>query len=79
MNLKNLKEINISLNIDNWNLLVKKIEKLKEGKNLRINVIFTLSSQNCHKISRIIENFKNSNIDSVVLQHLIFLITIHTM
>lgn len=72
MNLKNLKEINISLNIDNWNLLVKKIEKLKEGKNLRINVIFTLSSQNCHKISRIIENFKNSNIDSVVLQHLIF-------
>jgi len=72
LNLKNLKEINISLNMKNWNKIIKTMEELKETKNVRINAIFTLSSQNCHKISTVIKTFKNVNIDSIILQHLIF-------
>jgi len=68
--LKQFKEINISLNSDNWEEVVEIAGKLKKQSKVRINLTYTLHS--IDKINKIIKKFKNTKIDSIILLHLMF-------
>lgn len=68
--LKQFKEVNISLNSDNWKGVVEIADKLKKKTKIRINLVYVLSSTD--KINKIIKVFKSTKIDSLILQHLMF-------
>lgn len=68
--LKNFKEINISLNSNNWEEIIESADKLKRQTKSRINLTYTLHSTD--KIYKILKRFKNTKIDSLILLHLIF-------
>jgi MoaA/NifB/PqqE/SkfB family radical SAM enzyme len=68
--LKAFKEINISLNSDNWEEILENANKLKRASKIRINLTYTL--QSTEEVNKIIKQIKNTKIDSLVLLHLMF-------
>jgi len=68
--LTNFREINVSLNSDNWKEIIENANKLKRKSKIRINLMYTLYST--EEIDKIIKEIKNTKIDSLVLLHLIF-------
>jgi radical SAM protein with 4Fe4S-binding SPASM domain len=72
--LRNFKEINISLNPKKWRRNIKfVIKKLKKNKNLKINVVYTFSKNNTNdNFIKILKLFEDTRIDSLIFQHVMF-------
>jgi MoaA/NifB/PqqE/SkfB family radical SAM enzyme len=68
--LTNLKEINVSLNSNDYEEIIEYADKLKRKSSARINLTYVL--QSTEKINKIIKKMKNTKIDSLILLHLLF-------
>jgi radical SAM protein with 4Fe4S-binding SPASM domain len=69
--INHLREVNISLNSENWDEILDSAEELKTNK-MRVNVMYPLSKKNSNRMDDIFAATKNRGIDSLVFLHLMF-------